>query len=113
MASNTPKKASLQDWHPADIKAALQKKGWTIRALAAQHGVSGTTISHTFLRSYPINERRIADAIGVPPQHIWPTRYNEDGSMKPRGIKSCSPQVHASKCIADGLRRNGNEKQAA
>lgn len=67
MAKDTAKKASREDWHPADIKAALEKKGWTLRALAQRHGLSSSSpLSHTFLRSYPLNEKRIADAIGVP-----------------------------------------------
>ena len=32
-AMNTPQKAKKQDWHRADIKAALEKAGWTLRKL--------------------------------------------------------------------------------
>lgn len=71
MANTAPKKASPTDWHPADIKAALEKKGWTLRALAAHHGIKGSSsLSHTFERSFPLNEKRIADALGVPVQEI-------------------------------------------
>lgn len=87
MANRAFKKASHEDWHPADIKAAIAKAGWTLSALAAHHGLSsGTTISHTFLRSYPANERRIADAIGIPVQSIWPSRYFDDGTPRKRGM---------------------------
>ncbi|WP_374342656.1 helix-turn-helix domain-containing protein [Azonexus sp.] len=109
MANNTPKKASREDWHPADIKAALDKAGWTLRALAQHHGLtSSTPLSHTFLRSYPLNEKRIADAIGVTPQEIWPSRYYEDGSKKPRGLRALRLKSTQSRC-----QRNGNLRASA
>ncbi len=90
MAIPSAKKLSKQDWHPADIKAALDKAGWTLRSLAAHHGIKGSsTLSHTLAeRSYPANERRIAEAIGVPVQEIWPSRYYPDGTKKPRGLRA-------------------------
>lgn len=109
MASNTVKKTSREDWHPADIKAALDKAGWTLRALAKAHGLSSSTpLSHTFLRSYPANEKRIADAIGVLPQDVWPSRYNADGSKKPRGLRALRLKSTQSRC-----QRNGNLGAAA
>lgn len=89
MASNTAKKPASQDWHPADIIAALHKNGITLAGLARAYGLkSSSALSHTFLRSYPLNEKRIADAIGVHPMEIWPSRYNKDGSVKPRGFRA-------------------------
>ncbi|MBL8396627.1 MAG: helix-turn-helix domain-containing protein [Candidatus Accumulibacter sp.] len=99
MTKITQKKAERSDWHPADIKAALDKAGWTLRSLAAHHGLtSSTSMSHTFLRSYPLNERRIANAIGVNPQDIWPSRYNEDGTKRPRGLRGLRANSSASHC---------------
>ncbi|MFZ5483525.1 MAG: helix-turn-helix domain-containing protein [Pseudomonadota bacterium] len=88
MASNPAKKTSREDWHPADILAALRKAGWTLAALGELHGVGRATMSHTFTRSYPANEKRIAEAIGVPAWEIWPSRWNEDGTPKPRGHRA-------------------------
>lgn len=89
MASNPAKKTSHEDWHPADIKAAMAKAGWTLAALAAAHGLTtATPLSHTFTRSYPLNEKRIAEAIGVPVWEIWPSRWNADGTPKPRGMRA-------------------------
>lgn len=111
MATAPAKKASQKDWHPADIKAALEKKGWTLRALAAQHGLSSSTpLSHTFLRSYPANERRIADAIGVPVQTIWPSRYYADGTPRPRGLRGMRSNA---KSTALHCQRNGNSTLVA
>lgn len=89
MALNTAKKPVVQDWHPADIIAALHKNGITLAGLARAYKLkSSSALSHTFLRSYPLNEKRIADAIGVHPMEIWPSRYNKDGSIKPRGFRA-------------------------
>jgi Ner family transcriptional regulator len=109
MAKHTAKKTSQEDWHPADIKAALEKKGWTLRALAEHHGVKGSSsFSHTFWRSFPLNEKRIADAIGVRPQDIWPSRYYEDGAKKPRGLRG----NRLLKSTEFRRQHNGNEQRA-
>lgn len=89
MTTTTAKKPVNQDWHPADIKAALHKKGITLAAIAEAYGMtSSSSLSSTFTRSYPLNEKRIADAVGVHPMEIWPSRYNKDGSVKPRGFRA-------------------------
>lgn len=89
MATNTAKKPSQEDWDPIDIKHALYKKGITLTSIAKAHGMtSQSTLSSTFVRSYPANEKRIADAIGVHPKVIWPSRYNADGSRKLQGFRA-------------------------
>ena len=75
-----------EDWHPSEVIAALNKKGYTLALLGKEHGLkSGDTLSKTLTRSYPLGERRIADAIGMHPMVIWPSRYNTDGSRKTVG----------------------------
>ncbi|ADE10431.1 helix-turn-helix domain-containing protein [Sideroxydans lithotrophicus] len=89
MTKSAAKKPVDQDWHPADIKAALHKNGITLASIAEVYGMrSSSSLSSTFTRSYPLNEKRIADAIGVHPMVIWPSRYNKDGSIKPRGFRA-------------------------
>ncbi|WP_084480026.1 helix-turn-helix domain-containing protein [Methylomicrobium lacus] len=89
------KKASLnadapaQDWHPADVTAALHKSGWSMHKLARHHGLTTSgTFSKALRSSYPIAERRIADALGIHPKEIWPSRYYENGEPKPRGYRA-------------------------
>lgn len=73
-----PKKASLpKDWHPADIKAALEKAGWSLRRLSQHHGYSPCLLQVALARPYPRAEGLIAEAIGVSPETIWPSRYDE------------------------------------
>ena len=110
MTNKAEQKAS-KDWHPADIKAALEKQGWTMRALAAHHGLtSSTSFSRALTSSMPANERRIADAIGVPPEAIWPSRYNPDGTLKPRGLRGMRRPV---KSTGTSNACNGKAQQAA
>jgi len=93
MNKKAPKKASVaaeapaQDWHPAVIKAALNQAGYTLAKLAEEYGLkSGGTLSKALTSSFPQAEKRIADALGLHPKVIWPSRYNEDGSRKLQGF---------------------------
>jgi lambda repressor-like predicted transcriptional regulator len=89
MATYPAKKPVDQDWDSADVKHALHKKRITLASIAEAYSLtSSSTLSSVFTRSYPLNEKRIADAIGVHPMVIWPSRYNADGSVKPRGFRA-------------------------
>lgn len=79
------KKASLKDWHRADIVAELRKAGWSLRRLATHHGYAApTTLTTALARPWPKGERLIADAIGIDPANIWPSRYQEKDNTDAR-----------------------------
>lgn len=69
------KKAAQADWHRADVVAALHKKGWSLRKLSTECGLSAGTLKSALDKPYPKAERIIADAIGIDPRTIWPNRY--------------------------------------
>jgi len=103
---NTPKKASLEDWHPADIVAALRKKNWSLRQLSMHYHLSPGTLKAAIQAPYPNGEKLIADAIGVKPWDIWPSRYDANGQpnrgRRLRGFRqfnanreSCNVKVNA------------------
>lgn len=71
-----------QDWHPADIKAAVQKQGTSLARLSRQNGLSNSMCGQALQKPYPKMERLIATCIGMEPQVIWPSRYNSDGTPK-------------------------------
>lgn len=75
--AHTRRLATLQgvDWHPADIKAELEKRGLSIRELGRQLGVSSVILSRALRTASPANEARIAAALGLDPEAIWPARY--------------------------------------
>jgi len=84
-----PKKpARVADWHKADIKAALEKRGWTIRSLARHHGVHHRTLNQALYCPYLKSEQRIADAIGVQAAVIWPSRYLDNATPKRKASNS-------------------------
>lgn len=80
-----------KDWHPADVKAALEKSGTSLRALARQYGYSH--IARVLQCQWFAAEQIVATALGVPAQVIWPSRY--EGSRdrgaamtrKPKALK--------------------------
>lgn len=79
--ANAPKKPAPRDWHPADVIAAIRKKGWSLQQLAFAHGYSSrTALANALHKPYPKAEAIIAGTLGVPPQSIWPSRYNPDGT---------------------------------
>lgn len=69
------KECQLEDWHQADIIAALKKRGTNLSALSEKSGYSRNNLRNALYRSYPKAEQIIANAIGVQPKDIWPTRY--------------------------------------
>jgi len=107
MNATDPKKANFgvksyaPDWHPADILAALNKAGYTLAKLAEEHGLKGGgTLSKALRMSFPIAEDRIADALGVRPETIWPSRYNDDGTRKLQGRRAIESSRRSKKLQA-------------
>ena len=81
---DTPATASdgiRSDWHPADILAALVKRGHRLSSLSVRNGYHPTAVGKALRAPWPRAERIIADALGVEPNMIWPSRYtrNDDG----------------------------------
>lgn len=66
-----------QDWHPADIIAGLRKRGTSLAALSRQSGLVSSTLANALNRHWPKGERLIAEALGVAPEQIWPSRYRK------------------------------------
>lgn len=66
----------MQDWHRADIGAALRKKGTTLAALARENGYASNSLQNSLSRKWPKGDLIIAEAIGVSLCEIWPSRYN-------------------------------------
>ncbi|XBS69761.1 helix-turn-helix transcriptional regulator [Acerihabitans sp. KWT182] len=77
-----------KDWHPADIIAALRKKGTTLAALSRSAGLGSSTLANALTRPWPKGEWLIAEALGIQPAIIWPSRYYDGlGNLIDRKIK--------------------------
>lgn len=61
------------NWHPAQVKAALEMKGTNLSRLVEQHGYAH--INEVLTRPWLAAERIVAQALGVAPESIWPSRY--------------------------------------
>lgn len=63
------------DMHPADIIAQLKKRNLSLAAVSRQAGLSSSTLANTLSRPWPKGEYLIAQALGIDPAEIWPSRY--------------------------------------
>lgn len=64
-----------QDWHPADIIAALKKHGTSRAAVSRKVGLASGTLANALRSHWPKGERLIAEALNISPAQIWPSRY--------------------------------------
>lgn len=103
MTKKTPVKKADQldrppipaDWHWKDVLTALHKAGWSLRQLAIANGYDdGAPLGEAARRPFPKAERIIARAIGIEPQELWPTRYDDSG--QPNRRRGPAPRRPAS-----------------
>lgn len=75
------KKPAPQDWHWADVMAAIRKRGWSLRQIGLEQGYNhGNSLGEAARRPYPKAEAILAAYAGVDhPMEIWPSRYTADG----------------------------------
>ena len=64
-----------EDWHPADITAALKKRGYTLAGLSTANGYHPTAVGRALKHPWRAVEVIIGAALGVAPETIWPSRY--------------------------------------
>jgi len=97
------KKPTSQDWHRADIIAAVHKTGTNLQQMSRNLGYGRTTIGNALYVPAPKYERIIAEQIGTTPQTIWPSRYHADGTTKGgRGERG------RGRYLSKAARRNGS-----
>jgi Ner family transcriptional regulator len=61
------------DMHPADVIAALRKRGTSLRKIAIQNDYSH--IQRVLTSPWLAAEQLVARALEVRPEEIWPSRY--------------------------------------
>jgi len=57
-------------------------RGATLASLSVSHGYQVSAFSKALKRPWPTVEAIIAKFLDVPPTHIWPSRYDRDGSPR-------------------------------
>ena len=74
-----------QDWHPADVLAALKKRGLSLTGLSTANGYHPTAAGKALKNPWPAMEAIIATALGLTPGDIWPSREPPVGAKPPKG----------------------------
>jgi Ner family transcriptional regulator len=72
------------DWHPADVLAALKKRGHSLARLSLANGYHPRAAGKALKQPWPAMEQIVAAALDLTPQTIWPSRYDNDGLPLPR-----------------------------
>lgn len=76
-----------KDWHPADIIAALRKRGTSLARVSREAGLASSTLANALTRPWPKGEWLIARKLELHPSKIWPERYAGSGARRlPRSI---------------------------
>ncbi|MCZ0221816.1 helix-turn-helix domain-containing protein, partial [Escherichia coli] len=47
----------------------------SLSAVSRNSGLASSTLGNALYRHWPKGERLIADALGITPEQIWPSRY--------------------------------------
>ena len=116
---------SGDDWINLRIRNELNKKGHSLESLAVANELSRLTLRNNVLnRHWPKGELIIADALGIEPQEIWPSRYtiklkkmtiqntNKIGRKTTFRFSSCSSWYFLNKneIIPDNIKNWSREK---
>lgn len=73
------KRRKADGWHPADIKAALAKAGYSLVGLSRTNGLPDHACRHALRHPYHDAQEAISKALKVRPEVLWPSRYDASG----------------------------------
>nr|DAN90193.1 MAG TPA: winged helix-turn-helix DNA-binding protein [Caudoviricetes sp.] len=79
------KKAGM---HREDIKAAIRKKGMSLRQLSLMNGLNRSAVTVALHRPYYYAEQVIARFLDIPASAIWPDRYDNQGNPLHQNARS-------------------------
>lgn len=66
-------------WHAEDIKAAIRKRGRSLKSLALSHDLCESACRAALRRPQPAADKVISEFLGVPLHKLWPDRYGPNG----------------------------------
>lgn len=70
------------DWHPEDIKSKLHKRGLSFSELGRRNGYAPGSLKTVLRTPCKPYQRIVADALGVAPEIIWPSRYQAESYIQ-------------------------------
>jgi lambda repressor-like predicted transcriptional regulator len=72
----------VADWHPENIKAEIHKRGLSFRALSLRAGYQKDSLKSVLRTPCKPYQQIVADALGVAPEEIWPSRYQTESYIQ-------------------------------
>jgi len=96
-------KRKAQGMHREDIKAAIRKKGLSLRELSLLNGLCGEAITVALARPYYYAEQIVANFLGIPAAEIWPDRYDDQGMPLHQNARSnrYTPKLRPTASLKD------------
>lgn len=83
-------------WHAEDIKAAVRKRGTSLKALATDNGLCESACRASLRRPQPTSDKVIAEFLGEPLHRLWPNRYTPTGERRTvRHVRDVNTQNRA------------------
>jgi len=70
-------------WDRHAIKAEIHRRGQTLTRLALAAGLDPSACRSALMRPSPGGEAAISAFLGIPPQILWPDRYDASGNRRP------------------------------
>ncbi len=93
-------------WHREDIKAAVRKRGTTMRAIAIDAGLCKDACHIAMTTPFPAAQHAIAKFLGVSLHSLWPAWYDKQGqrigTRTARKARTISRQTQSQKLNARG-----------
>jgi Ner family transcriptional regulator len=87
--------------HREDIKAAVRKRGTTLKALALHGGLSESACRKALDVPFPRAEALIAACLDLPVHVIWPDRYDSRGGRRFTKVNSTCAGANAHRQIGE------------
>lgn len=74
--------APVRNQHPEDVKAAVRKRGTTLKNLALQTGLSESACRMALLEPVPAANRAIAEFLQTSVDRLWPEWFDSKGRRR-------------------------------
>lgn len=78
-------KQSDGSFHPADIKAEIEKRGMTLAQLSIEAGLTANAVSIALKQSLKSGELAVSEFLNIPVHLLFPTRWDmNQNRVRPR-----------------------------
>jgi Ner family transcriptional regulator len=76
------KPTHVRDWDKNKLLIALRQRDLTWAQLSRENGYPSAVLRTVTTKRWPKAERIVAEALGLTPQQIWPSRYPATPAQK-------------------------------